>query len=93
MTLAGERATLEFNPCPRLLGGFDSALAADRCEPSGAGLDAAMLDEFLAAVRTGRQAGPDGAAGMRTLRIILAAYRSLRTGQPVPASVPVVPAV
>jgi predicted dehydrogenase len=88
MTLAGERATLEFNPCPRLLGGFDSTQARDRCETSGADLDAAMLDEFLAAVRTGRQADPNGAAGLRTLRIILAAYRSLRTGQPVPANVP-----
>lgn len=83
MTLAGERATLEFDPCPRLLGGFDSTQARDRWETSGADLDAAMIDEFLAAVRTGRQADPNGAAGLRTLRIILAAYRSLRTGQPV----------
>jgi predicted dehydrogenase len=86
MTFVGERATLEFDPCPRLLGGFDSARSQDRWEAGGGDLDAAMLDEFVDAVRTGRQTGPDGAAGLRTLRIILAAYRSLRTGQPEPVT-------
>jgi predicted dehydrogenase len=42
-----------------------------------------MLGEFLDAVREGRPAIPDGEVGVRTLRIVEAAQRSVRTGQPV----------
>ncbi|MGF0175998.1 hypothetical protein ACQF36_37720 [Streptomyces sp. Marseille-Q5077] len=40
-----------------------------------------MLNTFLTAARTGQRVHPDGHAGLRTLRIVLAAYESLRTGQ------------
>lgn len=48
--------------------------------PLGADLDAAMLDEFVDAVRSGRSATPDGQVGLRTLRIVDAARRSAATG-------------
>lgn len=48
----------------------------------GTGGDAAMLDEFLAAIREGRRPQPDGEAGLRSLRIVERAYESARTGQP-----------
>lgn len=83
MTCVGEKAIVEFDAFPPLLGGFDSATGRDRWEAGGADLDAAMLDEFLDAARTGRRPSPDGASGLRTLLIVLAAYESLRTGQPV----------
>ncbi|MEV0634586.1 Gfo/Idh/MocA family oxidoreductase [Streptomyces sp. NPDC050619] len=83
MTCVGEKAIVEFDAFPPLLGGFDSATGRDRWEAGGADLDTAMLDEFLDAVRTGRRPSPDGESGLRTLRIVLAAYESLRTGQPV----------
>ncbi|MFC4468609.1 Gfo/Idh/MocA family protein [Streptomyces xiangluensis] len=83
MTCVGEKAIVEFDAFPPLLGGFDSATGRDRWEAGGADLDAAMLEEFLDTVRTGRRPSPDGEAGLRTLRIVLAAYESLRTGQPV----------
>ncbi|WP_328501574.1 Gfo/Idh/MocA family oxidoreductase [Streptomyces sp. NBC_00457] len=86
MTCVGEKAIVEFDAFPPLLGGFDSATGRDRWEAGGADLDAAMLDEFLDAVRTGRRPSPDGESGLRTLRIVLAAYESLRTGQPVALS-------
>ncbi|WP_210581706.1 Gfo/Idh/MocA family protein [Streptomyces sp. GESEQ-4] len=86
MTCVGEKAIVEFDAFPPLLGGFDSATGRDRWEAGGADLDAAMLDEFLDAVRTGRRPSPDGESGLRTLRIVLAAYESLRTGQPVELS-------
>ncbi|WP_307680219.1 Gfo/Idh/MocA family protein [Streptomyces sp. V4I2] len=86
MTCVGEKAIVEFDAFPPLLGGFDSATGRDRWEAGGADLDAAMLDEFLDAARTGRRPSPDGESGLRTLRIVLAAYESLRTGHPVALS-------
>uniref|UniRef100_A0AAU1ZPG2 Gfo/Idh/MocA family oxidoreductase n=1 Tax=Streptomyces sp. NBC_00093 TaxID=2975649 RepID=A0AAU1ZPG2_9ACTN len=83
MTCVAEKAIVEFDAFPPLLGGFNSVTGSGRWEAGGADLDAAMLDEFLDAVRTGRRPSPDGEAGLRTLRIVLAAYESLRTGQPV----------
>ncbi|WP_328773583.1 Gfo/Idh/MocA family protein [Streptomyces sp. NBC_00286] len=83
MTCVGEKAIVEFDAFPPLLGGFDSTTGRDRWEAGGADLDAAMLEEFLDTVRTGRRPSPDGETGLRTLRIVLAAYESLRTGQPV----------
>jgi len=83
MTCVAEKAIVEFDAFPPLLGGFNSVTGRGRWEAGGADLDAAMLDEFLDAVHTGRRPSPDGEAGLRTLRIVLAAYESLRTGQPV----------
>ncbi|MEU9233196.1 Gfo/Idh/MocA family protein [Streptomyces subrutilus] len=88
MTFIGDRAGAEFNARPRLLGGFDAATDGERWEPGGADLYAVMLGEFVAAVGTGQPLGPDGAAGLRTLRIIEAARASARTGQPVDMTAP-----
>ena len=79
----GDRAGVEYDAAPRLLGGYDAATSAERWEPGGADLYPAMLADFVAACGGGRESGPDGATGLRTLRIIRAAYESVRTGQPV----------
>ena len=50
-------------------------------EPTGDDLDAAMIAEFIDAVRSGRPARPDGAVGLRTLRVVDAARRSAASGQ------------
>jgi predicted dehydrogenase len=42
-----------------------------------------MLAEFIAAIREGRAPVPDGRDGLETLEVVLAAYRSSATGQPV----------
>jgi predicted dehydrogenase len=52
--------------------------------PWGRDDNAMMLDEFLAALRDGRPAVPDGVDGYRAVQIVQAAYRSAATGQPVP---------
>ncbi|RSN74962.1 gfo/Idh/MocA family oxidoreductase, partial [Streptomyces sp. WAC 05379] len=62
--------------------GYNTPQAAPRWEPAATDLNAAMLNSFLTAARTGQRAHPDGHAGLRTLRIVLAAYESLLTGQP-----------
>jgi len=47
----------------------------------GVDTDQLMLAEFLGAVRYGRRLQPDGLAGIATLRIVLAAQESARTGR------------
>lgn len=91
MTFIGDRASVEFTASPRLLGGFDSATSRERWETRGDDPCAVMLGAFIAAVGQGSTAGPDGAAGARTLRIIQAARASVRTGRPVELAVPTVP--
>ncbi|WP_405700577.1 Gfo/Idh/MocA family protein [Streptomyces sp. NBC_00069] len=88
MSFIGDRASVEFHTRPRLLGGFDAATAGERWEAGGSDLYAVMLGEFVAAVGEGRGAGPDGAAGVRTLRIVQAARASARTGRPVDLAAP-----
>jgi predicted dehydrogenase len=84
MTFVGDRASVEYNSCPRLLSGFDAGTGSEWWEPGGADLYPAMLKNFIAAAGgPGGAAGPDGAAGLRTLRVIQAAYGSVQTGQPV----------
>jgi predicted dehydrogenase len=84
VTFVGDRASVEYDACPRLLGGFDAATGGTRWEPGGADLYSLMLKDFL----TGAGAGPDGAAGLRALRVVQAAYESVHTGQPVDIDAP-----
>ncbi|MDN5761213.1 MAG: Gfo/Idh/MocA family oxidoreductase [Microlunatus sp.] len=50
--------------------------------PYGPDLDALLLREFLAVAAGERPAAPDGVSGTRGLAVVLAAYESLRVGQP-----------
>jgi predicted dehydrogenase len=49
----------------------------------GVDADQAMINEFLDAVSAGRTPQPDGRSGLRTVKIVQAAYESVRTGQAV----------
>jgi predicted dehydrogenase len=51
--------------------------------PWGANADAAMLAEFIDAIREDRPPRPDGWDGYRATEIAFAAYQSAATGQPV----------
>ncbi|MGW0697960.1 Gfo/Idh/MocA family protein [Streptomyces sp. NPDC002867] len=82
LTCVGQRAFVEFDAFQPLLDGYDTTQATTRWEPGAVDLNEAMLDSFLTAARTGQRAHPDGETGLRTLRTALAAYASLRTGQP-----------
>ena len=46
----------------------------------GSDLDHAMLDHFIESVRSGTAPQPDGAVGLRTLRLVLDAQESATTG-------------
>nr|ASZ00140.1 oxidoreductase [Streptomyces spectabilis] len=88
LTFVGERGSVEFTARPKLLGGFDSGTARERWTTAVSDPYAVVLDAFVASVATGRGTGPDGATGVRTLRVIRAAYESARTGEPVDVAVP-----
>jgi predicted dehydrogenase len=49
----------------------------------GSDPDAAMLADFVAAIREDREPAVTGIDGLRALEIVQAAYRSIETGQPV----------
>jgi predicted dehydrogenase len=49
----------------------------------GSDSDGAMVGEFIAAIREGRQPAVTGYDGYKAMEIALAAYRSVETGQPV----------
>jgi predicted dehydrogenase len=83
MTFVGEKASVDFDAFPQLFDGSTSLVGRERWEGSDADLDATMLGEFMFGVRSGCHPGPNGAAALRTVRIVRAAYRSLQTGQPV----------
>ena len=49
----------------------------------GSDMNQAMISEFVSAIREGRQPGVSGQDGLRAVEVTLAAYESVRTGQPV----------
>jgi predicted dehydrogenase len=82
LQLVGTEGTLTVAPFAQHIGG--QGTKAPIWAGYGDDLDGAMLEEFLSAVRGRRPAQPDGEVGLRTLRIVVAAQESARTGQPVP---------
>jgi hypothetical protein len=60
--------------------GYSEAKRAGISLPWGTDLDGELLSAFL----SGSAAVADGESGLRSLRIALAGYASLRAGQPVP---------
>lgn len=79
LQVTGTRGSVTIAPFAPHLGG--QTLNGPVWVPLGADLDAAMLDEFVDAVRSGRPATPDGQVGLRTLRVVDAARRSAATGE------------
>lgn len=53
-------------------------------EEYGPSLDALLLEAFLQAVRSGTTQEPSGDVGLRTVKVVAAAQRSVATGDPVP---------
>jgi 1,5-anhydro-D-fructose reductase (1,5-anhydro-D-mannitol-forming) len=81
LQITGTRGTVTIAPFAQHVRGYDES--GQVWESVGDDLDGAMLAEFLTAVRDGRAATPSGDVGVRTLRVVDAAQRSVATGQPV----------
>lgn len=79
LQVTGTRGSVTIAPFAQHVGG--QTVAGPVWEPTGDDLDAAMLDEFVAAVRAGRPARPSGLVGLRTLRVVDAARRSASSGE------------
>ncbi len=78
-----DEGTVDFDAFSDRVELFDDSAGRLQWLDHGTDLDGLMLDAFLGGVRSGRPVQPDGAAGLRTLQIVLAAYRSAASGQPV----------
>ncbi|TWD75350.1 putative dehydrogenase [Kribbella amoyensis] len=91
LQVTGTNGSVEIAPFQQHVGGTDPA--GEVYLAVGGNLDAALLTEFLTAVRkSGKPVPgtspavipqPDGAVGLRTLKIVDAARRSATSGQPV----------
>lgn len=86
LQLEGEHGSVVFDTLGQGTTVFDDTAGSASRIGHGPNLDSLMLDEFLGAIQEGRPAQPDGAAGYRTLQIVVAAYESARLGQPVPVA-------
>jgi 1,5-anhydro-D-fructose reductase (1,5-anhydro-D-mannitol-forming) len=91
LQVTGTNGSVEIEPFLPHVGGTDAS--GEVYLPIGSNFDASMLGAFLSAVRASGPAvpgttpsvvpQPDGAVGLRTLRIVDAARRSAVSGQPV----------
>lgn len=84
LQLVGEHATVEMDAFGQVVSGFDDKRQKGVLLPWGTDLDAAMLRTFLFGGGPGGVQVADGEAGLRSLRVALAGYASVRSGQPVP---------
>ena len=84
LSVEGERGSVSLDAFAERIDVFDDRVGGLRWDGIGADLDALMLEEFLSAARSGRAAQPDGAVGVRTLQVVLAAYASAASGRPKP---------
>lgn len=83
LQIMAERGTVTVSPFAKGVAGHDAG--GETWSPVGADLDALLLDEFVRAVREGRQPQPDAGVGIRTVEIAKAAQLSAaRGGEVVP---------
>lgn len=78
LQIVAERGTVTVTPFAQGVAGHDAI--GETWTPVGADLDALLLDEFVAAVREGRQPQPDAGVGIRTLEVVKAAQASAAAG-------------
>lgn len=83
LSLDGELGSAAFDELADRMDLFDDAASTMTWLAFGPDLDSLMLSAFLESVRSGTHGEPDGEVGFRTLQIVMAAYESARTGQPV----------
>ncbi|MFG2197148.1 Gfo/Idh/MocA family protein [Streptomyces sp. NPDC048639] len=86
LQLVGEKATVEMDAFGQVVLGFDDKRRSGVLIPWGTDLDTAMLRAFIFSEGSGGIRVADGEAGLRSLKVALAGYESVRTGQPVPVS-------
>lgn len=88
MEIAGERGTLQLDAFNQKVVLNPAGSQKTEWIPWGNDADAAMIGDFACAVREGARPAADGRDGERALAIVLAAYRSAKSGQPAQVAAP-----
>jgi predicted dehydrogenase len=83
LELIGERGVLRVDAFRQNLAIYPERSHAIQWQYWGSDANQAMMVEFVAAMRERRAPAVTGTAGYRALEVIVAAYESARTGQPV----------
>ncbi|BAK36500.1 putative oxidoreductase [Microlunatus phosphovorus NM-1] len=83
LRVTGTGGIVDLDPFAGRIGGHLNSTGNAAWIGYGPELDALLLDAFLRVVAGEAVAVPDGVAGTRSLAVVLAAYESVRTGQPV----------
>ena len=83
LRLIGTGGVTDLDPFALRVGGHLEGARNAAWIPYGPDLDRLLLTSFLDVVAGSSTASPDGAAGSRGLAVVLAAYASLASGQPV----------
>ena len=84
LTVEADRGSVTLDAFAERIEVFDDSVGGLRWASLGVNLDALMLEAFLHGVRSGEPVQPDGGVGLRTLRVVEAAYDSVQRGVPVP---------
>jgi UDP-N-acetylglucosamine 3-dehydrogenase len=82
LRIAGTSGVLDVDPFARLLRMFDHETGNPTWSYMGEDMNAHMLADFLRGVAEGVPAGASGLDGLRTLEVVLAAYRSGEDHEP-----------
>ena len=83
LRVIGTGGITDLDPFALRVGGHLASTRNAAWIPYGPDLDALLLTSFLEVVAGSATASPDGAAGTRGLAVVLAAYASVVSGQPV----------
>jgi len=83
MHVIGERGTVDVDVFRQSMTHYDDAAGATTLVGWGDDLNALMVDGFVDAILAGRPVPISGADGLRSLEVVVAAYRSADLGRPV----------
>jgi UDP-N-acetylglucosamine 3-dehydrogenase len=76
LRISGTSGVLDVNPFAQPLRAFDHETGAPSWSYMGEDMNTLMLADFLRGVAEGKPSGASGLDGLRTLEVVLAAYRS-----------------
>jgi predicted dehydrogenase len=86
MHVVGERGTVDVDVFRQSLTHYDDAARVKKRVGWGDDLNALMVGGFVDAILAGRPVPIDGGDGLRSLEVVVAAYRSAELGRPVAIS-------
>ena len=82
LRISGTAGVLDVDPFARPLRTYDHKSLAPTWSYTGQDMNALMLADFLRGVAEGKPAGANALDGLRTLEVVLAAYRSAENHKP-----------